>query len=315
LAIPGTEDLLVPVLRHLRDGVESSAEMAELIATEMKLTDADKLELMAGSGQTVFRNRISWALVWLGKAGVVEKLATGRYRIQPEGTALLLSNPVKITTEILRAYPGFRYAKTGGVPPAGQAAASALSPPQSATPTLTAASPMDQIAAALTAHNDQLESDLLAEIRAGTATDFERLVVRVIGRVLLPTGGAQRFHHVGKSGDGGIDGVIDEDALGLSRIYLQAKKYQPGNQVGIADIHQFVGAMSAKGAGKGVFVTSSDFTTPARNAADALSKSHYIRLVNGIDLVRMMIANAVGVREIQRVVLYGSDIAGLLAES
>lgn len=315
MAIPTVEELLVPALQGLGKGINSSAELAESIAVALQLPEAEKLELVPGSGQTVFRNRLAWALVWFGKAGLVKKLGAGRYELTADGKALLATLPSKLTTADLRAYPGFKYYKTGGIPPQTPNGGAEAVPGIANVSSVEPSSPMDQISAALAAHNAELESNLLAEIQAGSATDFERLVVRVLGRVLLPGSTSQRLHHVGKSGDGGIDGIIDEDALGLSRIYLQAKKYQDGNNVGVAEVHQFAGAMVERGAAKGVFVTSSDFTASARKAADSLNKSHVIRLVSGLDFVRMMIANGVGVREIQRVVLYGPDIAGLLAEA
>lgn len=313
MPIPTVEELLAPVLRQLGSGMESSAELADHLAAQLGLTESEKLDQVAGSGQTVFRNRLSWALVWFGKAGLVSKLGTGRYGLTEEGRRLLDTNPVSLTIADMNTYPGFKYYKTGGMPPAltnPQAGGSTSAPSQT---TQSIQTPMEQISTALAVHNLELEGILLAEIHALSPTDFELLVVRVIGRVLLPTAASHRLHHVGKSGDGGVDGVVDEDALGLSRVFLQAKKYSVGNTVGVAEIHQFAGAMSARGASKGVFVTASDFTAGARAAAEAVAKSHTIRLIGGADFVRMMINNAIGVREVQRVVLYGPDLASLLS--
>lgn len=302
IAIPSVEQLLVPVLRHLEAGQKSSSDLADEISAELGLTAEDLSQLIPGSGQSVFRNNLAWALVWFGKAGLTEKIAKGIYALTPEGRALLATGPKMLTISDLNAYPGFKNYKKVVAPPSPMAEVAAVATQAGLDPDAT-------ISAAVSQLDGMLHEELLDAVRKLSFGAFERLVVDVIARALAPDIPRERLHYVGKPGDGGFDGIIDLDALGIERVYLQAKRYGAGNSIGGPHIQQFAGALIGNSAVRGVFVTTSDFTAQARQAAADAGKSCRIRLVDAKELLRLMVTHKIGVRVRRRLELCQPDLS------
>lgn len=297
MALPGVEALLLPVMTSLLDGPCASRELAATLAKKLALSDAD-MALPHGKGKgTKFRNDLAWALVWLGKAGLIQKTSPGQYAITREGEAWLAAQPSRLGLADLQSIPTFADARgrsSGGasldrpVPLAGQ----------ELDPELMLRQMANQL-------KEKLLADLLDGVRSLTPKGFELLVIDLVGQVLASgVGGVEHARaHLGGTGDGGVDGVIDEDPLGLGRIYVQAKRYKAGSTVGAPDILHFSGAITAKGANKGVFVTASSFTPAAFKACSDLAQVQQIKLIDGEALARLMIKHSVGVRHLETFVL------------
>ncbi|MBX6746875.1 MAG: restriction endonuclease [Acetobacteraceae bacterium] len=302
MAIPSVEQLLVPVLRHLEAGQKSSSDLADEIAAELGLTADDLSQLIPGGGQSVFRNNLAWALAWFGKAGLTEKIAKGIYALTPEGRTLLATGPKVLTTTDLNAYPGFKNYKKAVAPPASPIGPEAAMTQASLDPDATISAAVSQLDAIL-------HDELIDAVRKLSFGAFERLVVDLIARALAPDIPRERLHYVGKPGDGGFDGMIELDSLGIERVYLQAKRYGAGNNIGGPHIQQFAGALIGNGAARGIFVTTSDFTAQARQAAADAGKSCRIRLVDAKELLRLMVNHKVGVRVRRRLELCEPDLS------
>lgn len=297
MALPGVEALLLPVMKSLLGGPCQSRELAATLAKQLRVPEAD-LALPHGKGKgTKFRNDLAWALVWLGKAGLVDRTSTGAYAITREGKDLLDAQPSQLLLADLRSIPAFAAAR-------GRASGGTVLdlPLPVAGPELNPEVILRQVAGQL---SDKLLADLLHGVRSLTPKGFELLVVDLVGQVLASgVGGVEHARaHLGGSGDGGVDGVIDEDPLGLGRIYVQAKRYKAGSTVGAPDILHFSGAITAKGANKGVFVTASTFTPAAVKACSDLAQVQQIKLIDAEALARLMIKHSVGVRHLETFVL------------
>jgi restriction system protein len=207
------------------------------------------------------------------------------------GRQLLATNPARIDVETLKCIPAFLEFYTH----AGDGAASeAHSPVASIAATVSDATPEEQIDAAYIVLVNVLKADLLARVLEQTPSFFERLIVELL--VAMGYGGSHEdaARQLGKSGDGGIDGIIDEDRLGLDRIYVQAKRYGAGSVVGRPEVQGFVGSLVGLGASKGVFVTTSAFSKQALDYAKGLQQR--VVLIDGARLTELMVEFGVGVR-------------------
>lgn len=225
----------------------------------------------------------------MSKAGLIESPKRGVFKVTKAGLDLLATNPPTIDVETLKAFPPFLqfYVDSGNKKPLAEkpmAAAAAASP----------ATPEEQIDAAQSVLRSALSSDLLQRILDNSPDFFERLIVDLL--VGMGYGGSHENAalKLGKSGDNGVDGVIDEDRLGLDRIYVQAKRYAPHNTVARGDIQAFVGSLVGFGATKGVFVTTSTFSSGAHEYARHIPQR--IVLIDGARLTDLMIEHNVGVR-------------------
>lgn len=295
MAIPDFQTLMLPVLRLTAEGETRTSDCVERLADAVGLTAEERTHLLPSGRQTTFANRIHWAVAYLGKAGLVERTRRAHYRATQRGREVLAAPPERIDIRFLSRFPEFqRYrdaeaeaAKETGTPapPASLEAETVLTP--------------DEVMR--TAHR-QLEAaladDLLQRIRAASPAFFERVVVRLL--IAMGYGGSVADIDralVGGSGDGGVDGVIDQDLLGLDRIYVQAKRYAEGNSVGSGAIRDFFGSLDRYKASKGLFVTTSTFTQSARETAELLSKR--LVLIDGTQLARLLIRHGVGCRVVE----------------
>lgn len=259
-------------------------ELLALVTESAQLSVAAREETIpSGTGKA--HHRIAWALTNLYKASWIERPHRGVYRITPAGTKWLESNRDTVLTyrDANELFAEF-WPATSDLQPSVNGAAE---------PDNTVLSPTEQIEAGINRVERDVAAHLLIKLRDSDPGFFEDAVVKVL--LAMGYGGAeQRGQRIGGTGDGGIDGVIDQDALGLDRIYVQAKRYGEGNNVGREAIQAFIGALHGLGASRGVFITSSTFTPHARDYADQVPSR--IVLIDGERLVSLMIAYRVGVR-------------------
>lgn len=288
MAIPDYQALMLPVLRLAATGVTRVPDAAAAIANQLGLTEAEREEMLPSGRQRVLHNRIHWAKFYMVKAGLIDSPARGRFVASAEGRALLATQPAAITVETLKTYPAFAqfYARDPQASPAEASVAEAA-----ATATAT---PEEQIDAAHGVLQAALKAELLQRVLAQSPAFFERAIVDLL--VAMGYGGSHEGAalSLGRSGDGGVDGVIDEDRLGLDRIYVQAKRYAPHVGVGRPDVQGFVGSLVGFGATKGVFVTTSSFSAPAIDFVRHLPQR--VVLIDGARLAELMIEHGVGVR-------------------
>ncbi len=284
--VPDYQSLMLPVLRAAAGGEQRIGAVAQRLADDLGLSEAARAALLASGRQTIFANRVHWAKTYLAKAGLVEATKRGHFRLTSRGADVLASNPDRIDNRFLSRFEEFRQF-TNRANDVDVAASQVIDDPAGQTPDETMRAAHRRIEAALAA-------DLLDRVRAAPPDFFERLIVNLLLAMGYGGTAADAGRALGRSGDDGVDGVIDQDALGLDRVYIQAKRYGASNTVGPGAIRDFFGSLDRHKAAKGLFVTTSSFTTSARETADYLSKR--IVLIDGEQLTRLMIRNNVGCR-------------------
>jgi restriction system protein len=291
MAIPDYQTLMLPLLRFAGDGKEhSSKESREKLASEFSLTDPEVNELLPGGGQRVFANRVGWARFYLGKAGLLESLRKGWFKITPRGLEVLAQTPSTIDVKYLRQFREFvESMQKKSEPDSGSGNAIVVDPNEIATPEETLQRAFGELKASLA-------TDVLREVKSCSPGFFERLVVELL--VAMGYGGtlADAGRAVGKSGDGGIDGIIKEDRLGLDVVYLQAKRWE--SNVSRPEIQKFAGALQGFRARKGVFITTSSFTKDATDYVSHIESK--IVLIDGEQLAQLMIEHNIGVSFVEK---------------
>jgi restriction system protein len=255
------------------------------------LTADERAHLLPSGRQTTFANRVHWAKTYLAKAGLVEPTKRAHFRITELGRQVLAAPPERIDLKYLNRYPSIQQFRKTAEDKETEDSVSASTP----VGTLQTLTPDEVMRSAYRQLEIALADELMQRIRSGTPEFFESLVVRLL--VGMGYGGSITDVNkalVGGSGDGGVDGVIDQDQLGLDRIYVQAKRYAEGNVVGSGAIRDFFGSLDRFKATKGLFVTASTFSSSAKETAEHLSKR--IVLIDGDQLTRLMIRHGVGCR-------------------
>ena len=270
-------------LRAVQDGQLHPAKEVRLkVAEDMQMTAADLSEMLPSGKQTTFGNRVAWARTYLNKAGLIETPQRGRYRITEEGQKALLSGE-KIDLNYLERYESFKSfhsATTEGVSEATEEASDE--------------SPMEALDAAFKQVNATLASELMDEVMKLSSSEFEKLVVKLLLKMGYGSGIDEAGMVTQQSNDGGIDGIIKEDQLGFSNIYIQAKQWATDQTVGKPEIQKFVGALTGQQAQKGLFITTAKFSAGALQYAGNLLGTKVV-LVDGNALTRLMIKHNVGV--------------------
>jgi len=292
MSIPDYQSLMLPVLRLAAEGEKRVADVVDQIADDFGLTQEEREELLPSGRQRVLHNRIHWAKFYMTKAGLITSPARGRFMATDDGKALLATHPDKIDVKLLLKRPDFReFYKSGNGSDADPGDTPAARPPILDVETTT---PEEQIEAAYQTVLTALRADLLDRIGQNSPAFFEQLIVNLL--VAMGYGGSHKnaAAQLGRSGDGGVDGVVNEDRLGLDRVYVQAKRYAPTNSIGRPDVQAFVGSLVGLGATKGVFVTTSTFSPQARDFVKHLSQR--VILIDGRQLAELMIEHGVGVR-------------------
>ena len=284
VVVPTWEGFLVPALRVLSDGgVWPVRELRQRARQDMGLTE-DQCAVRIPSGEPMWTNRLGWALSYLSHAGAVERPARGRYVMTQTGQALLRHHPEALTTSDLEALPGYSW------PDPGRKSSSTQ---QRATLGDTLVDPTEQVYDGVRRLNDSVAQDLLERLHTQGPVFFEQAVLDLL--VAMGYGGTQgAATRTRLSGDDGIDGIIDQDALGLSRIYVQAKCYDPRGTVSRPDVQGFAGALQGAQASQGVFITTASFSARAREYAERVASR--IVLIDGARLASLMIRYGVGVQ-------------------
>ena len=287
--MPTWDGFLLPVLRVLQDGRTVSArDLQDQVADCVGLINAQRDEVLQ-SGQLRFRNRIGWAASSLARAGAVSRPRRGSYTITETGRRLLAEHPRSLDEVHLRQIPAYR----DHVPARRSDVASIRSSTRDESSTL---DPVEQIDAGIARLRAEVAAQLLERLRAASPDFLEQAVLDVL--VAMGYGGVeQRARRIGGGGDGGVDGVIDQDPLGLARIYVQAKRYAAENSVGRPQVQGFVGALHGHQANQGVFITTSSFSREAIDYARSVNAS--VILVDGERFASLMIDRGVGVQAVQ----------------
>lgn len=280
---------MLPLLRQtLKEGSSVSIlQVLPAIAQDFGLSQDQLAERLPSGVQGVFHNRLHWAKFYMTRAGLLESTRRGQFQVTDAGRALLATKPTKIDNAMLAQYPSFREfmeaKRPVGAPPAQATAAI-----ETATST-----PEEVIDAARRELDANLKAEVLDRVRQMSPGDFEGLVILLLVRMGYGQGREELARALGGSGDGGVDGVVHQDALGLDRVYIQAKRYKDGNTVGPSEINSFIGALNIKRANKGLFVTASTFTKQAREHAS--SSTLHVVLLDGDGLADLMVRHNVGV--------------------
>ncbi|MCU0658603.1 MAG: restriction endonuclease [Polyangiaceae bacterium] len=296
MPVPDFQTVMLPLLRLAEDGQEHSMSQAiEVLATQLNLTEEDLRERLPSGRQARFNNRVGWAATYLRKALLLENCGRGRFRLTDRGRQVLQKPPPRIDLAWLQRYPEVRaFRGESGDEASGElpGSAPAPSPPNVPVPIL---DPEEQLEEAYLTFRRRLASELLDQVLRGTPAFFERLVVQLL--VAMGYGGSEREagQAVGRTGDGGVDGVIKEDPLGLDLICIQAKRWAPGSSVGHPEIRDFAGAMDDRGTNKGVFITTSRFTEEAMAYVHRIGVKKKIVLIDGAKLAELLIDRDVGV--------------------
>ncbi|GAB4013925.1 restriction endonuclease [Spirosoma migulaei] len=288
MPIPDYQSAMLPLLKLVADGREYKFnDLVETLSEQFNLTEEEKSELLP-SGQTfLFGNRVGWARTYLKKAGLLDSPKRTMVVITERGKDVLQQKLSQINVKYLKQFPEFVEFQT---PKRNESISEGIAVNDDS---IQQTDPEETLEISYQRIRKTLAQDLLNKVVALTPAFFERLVVELL--VKMGYGGSIKDagKAIGKSGDEGIDGTIKEDKLGLDIIYIQAKKWAPGNVVGRPELHKFVGALAGQGAKKGVFITTSSFT---KEATEYIPRNETkIVLIDGEQLAQLMIDYNLGV--------------------
>lgn len=301
MAIPDFQTLMRPVLEYLADGqVHRSRDITEAMADHFNLTAEERAEMLPSRRSKTIANRVGWTLTHLTQAGLIDSAGRGLKLLTAEGRLALDRYPERVDMKALETYPlyrAFRERKR-----AQQSSSGDLAVEPAANDDREAETPAELAERAERINRAAVEGEVLAAALKLTPTGFEELVLRLL--TAMGYGDMGQGHRTPASGDGGIDGIISRDPLGLDRIYLQAKKYTD-TPVDRPAIQGFAGALMSKQGDRGVFLTTSRFTSGAREEADRIAKR--IELIDGQRLAQLLVHYEVGVQLEQAMTLYRID--------
>lgn len=299
MAVPDYESLMRPVLASLADGEQrSAAALRDEVAAALNLTDEDRAERIP-SGSRVFDNRVHWAVTYLVKAGCLARPRRGIVEITDRGRHVLRDNPDAIDGGVLGQFPEFVEFKNR----AGRRSRQTTAAQEPATPSAVT-TPKERLSEAVEEANGAVADELLGRIRDREPAFLEDLVLELL--TAMGYGGREgAAEHLGRSGDEGLDGVIRQDALGLDRVYVQAKRYAADRPIGRPEIQAFVGALHGAQADRGVFITTSRFTDDAQSYAERVNAR--LVLIDGETLGDLMVRYNVGVQDEETFVLKEID--------
>lgn len=266
-------------------GVHRTRAIVNAAADDLGVTPEQREELIP-SGQPRYQNRGNWALSYLNRAGATERPVRGQYRITELGRDLLARHPDGIRERDLRTLPGYKS-------PYERPSPSPQDSPSADVLEESPLSPFEQIEEGVTRLHAAVATELLTRLHAQEPAFFEQAVLDLL--MAMGYGGTEgRATRTQLSSDGGIDGIIDQDALGLSRVYVQAKRYALDGSVRRPEIQGFVGALHGNQANQGVFITTGRFSSGARTFADSVATR--VVLIDGPRLAALMIRYGVGVQ-------------------
>lgn len=287
MPVPNFQSLMLPVLKSLADTEGKHTKEIRMFVKELlNLTDDDEQESYP-SGVRIFADRVSWALTYIQRAGLINRVSRGVYELTQDGKDLLKTKPESVNRKTLRGYKAFQ-----------EWTAKVEQQSKPASITHTESDQLDEIPLKVLEQTIQrirgeLEADLLTRTLKGSPGFFERIVHDLLIAMGYGGGDSEMGEVIGGPGDKGIDVTINEDRLGLDRVHIQAKKYGKDHNVGAGEVRNFAGAIDASGTNKGVFITTSKFTQAAMEFVKQSTKR--IVLVDGDELVRLMVDYGVGV--------------------
>lgn len=283
MAIPDYQSIMLPLLRFASDGEEHSLrEAIDGLVEKFGLTDTERKELLPSGQQPTFDNRVGWARTYISKAGLLEPTRRGYFRITRRGREVLAKNPAEINMKFLEQYPEFIEFRV-------RRRERAETTEELETGNLQ--TPAELLETAYQKLREDLSGELIKIAKECSPAFFERLVIDLL--VKMGYGGTRKEagKAIGRAGDEGIDGIINEDRLGLDVIYIQAKRWQ--GSVGRPEIQKFAGALQGNRAKKGIFITTAAFTKDAEDYAAKIDSK--IVLIDGEQLAQLMIDHNVGV--------------------
>lgn len=292
MSVPDFQTLMLPMLEILGDGQVRHVvpDLTDALAARMALTQDDVEQLLPSGTQTAFENRTRWAAHYLVRAGVLNSPKRGYVTIAPRGVDLLASKPGKVNIAILSQYPEFEEFRKRKATPGSPG------PTAAGAPKAEEQNPEEALYLAYASWRQTIEGELLERLQSESFPwqTFEHLVVDLLHAMGYGGSDPTGLRVTKMTGDEGIDGVIDEDTLGLDAVYIQAKNYGPGHKVGRPDLQKFAGSLEGARATKGVFITTSSFSEEARQFVEKISRR--IVLIDGKVLARHMYDHGVGVR-------------------
>jgi restriction system protein len=294
MAVPDYETLMRPSLEALADESERTfRELQDLVATSQGVSKEDREVLLPSGKQSMFANRVGWAVTYMVKAGLVRRPRRGVATITERGKQLLEDHTGRIDGAVLDRFPEFVEFKTTKHERAPQGVDTRASVSAAGSPTESIAALVDEV-------NSAVAAEVLERVLEQPPAFLERLVLVLLEA--MGYGGIEALsEHLGGPGDEGLDGVIRQDALGLDVVYVQAKRYAPERKIGRPDIQAFVGALNGARADRGIFITTSSFTADARSYVDRVQNR--LVLIDGKRLAAEMVKRNVGVqvREVHEV--------------
>lgn len=293
--IPDYQSVMLPLMLYAQDGKEHRiGDVVEPLAKRLRLSESEVAEMLPSGRQTVFANRVHWAKTYLAQAKLVEMTRRTHFRITERGRDVLREKPAKIDVQLLERFPEFNEFRERRRNDGAEPTLDAALPGLALEPAAKLATPDELLRATIADLEAALSRELLDRIIAAPPAFFESLIVTLL--LSMGYGGSRENagRAIGKSGDNGIDGVIDQDPLGLDRVYLQAKRYDKDNPIGESQIREFSGSLGAVKANKGVFVTTSYFSKPALEFAER--HPFKLVLIDGKQLTSLMMRHNVGVR-------------------
>ena len=292
MSIPSHEEAMLPVLQTLANGEEQSRRaLAEDMANHFNLTADERAQLLPSGKAPVIRSRTGWALTYLKQAGLISSSRRGWYEITPAGKDVLAASPATIDNDFLMSFEGFRDFRTRGRTGDESSVVQDTSTSTAKAQRTVTETPDEALESAYNRMRAAVEAELIDTVKRADPAFFEELVIDLLVNMGYGGNRAEAARAVGRTGDGGIDGVIDEDRLGLDSIYVQAKRWE--GSVGRPEIQKFAGALQGQRATKGIFLTTSTFSRDAEEYAQRIGTR--IVLVDGRRLAALMFEHDVGV--------------------
>lgn len=286
MAIPTYEQIMLPLLRCLEDGkIYSNKECVSILAHKLNVTEQELRELLPSGKKFIFYDRVNWAKTYMKKAGLVEAPKRGRIKITQHGLELLQENPVELKSKDLLRYDSFNNFINSHRQSENNNEKSEI--------LFNGKTPFEEMSIAFENLKTSLADEILEKIKSCSFEFFEKLVIELLIKMGYGGSREEAGRATKKTGDEGIDGIINEDRLGLDSIYIQAKRWSD-TIVGRPEIQKFSGALDTPGANKGIFITTSTFSEQAREYVKAINTKNII-LIDGMQLAQYMIEFNVGV--------------------
>lgn len=285
MAIPTYDELMYPVLKVLSDNNERSGdEISNIIADELKLSEEERNRIYPNNPKKIFKDRVAWARTYLKKAGLIFSPQRATSKITEEGLKVIKKAPTKLDLKYLEKFESYRQFRHIGL-----SNKKITTQNEDYTYVEKTQTPDEILDSVQNSYTENLQSELLSKLKQIDPVKFEQIVLQLMEKMNYGVGSLTKMSH-----DGGVDGIIDEDELGLEKIYLQAKRYSD-NKVNEKEMQNFAGALGCSPVRKGVFITTSFFDERAKKKAASI-QGKVIRLVDGEELTKLMIKHNLGVQ-------------------